>query len=440
MATSAKQSKTKFISNIQYPYEGEWDAKTKRHVTFTMANVHYSFANSVRRAMLCKLVTAGFKSEPHKFSTITIEKNDTILNNQIISHRIAMIPVNIANPDKFDVEDYLFVLDVTNDTNAVKLVTTEYFKVKRISTNTFLNESDTRELFPADPLTGMFIPIVKLKPKYYTNIGGHDMVTSQEIGSSIKIPVSEPVGIKLSAKLVLSTGNENGHFSPVTVSAYANTIDTSRIAQAEQEYVDTETAKLVNMKLTPLSEEKLRRRFKINPIQRVFVVDEAGEPSSFDFRIESIGVIPPLICFERALRWCIEATNKLVLNLQSGNTKEVNIIPVPHLGNGFEIHVENEDYTLGNMLHCWINNECADYALDPSDRTLESITYHKPHPLTPRVVFTVKPISDADPMTVVQTTIKKSCESFIKFVESILTELTETGQYITELKSIINRP
>lgn len=439
MANSSKKQ-IKHISNIQYPYEGEWDAKTKRHVTFTLANVHYSFANALRRAMLSKLTTAGFKSEPHKFSTIKIEKNDTILNNQIISHRIAMIPINIANPDKFDVDDYLFMLDVSNDTNAVKLVTTEDFKVKRISTNTFLSEKDTRELFPADPLTNMFIPIVKLKPKYYTNIGGHDMVTSQEIGSSIKIPVSEPMTIKLTAKLVLSTGNENGHFSPVTVSAYANTIDTTRAAQAEQEYVDSETAKYVNMKLTPLSEEKLRRRFKINPIQRVFVVDESGEPVSFDFRVESIGVIPPLVCFERALRWCIESTNRLVLNLQTGNVKEVNVIPVPHLGNGFEIQVENEDYTLGNMLHSWINNQCADYSLDPSDRTLESITYHKPHPLTPRIVFSVKPISDADPMTVVQTTIKKSCESFIKFVESILTELTETGQYITELKSIINRP
>ena len=68
-----------------------------------------------------------------------------------------MIPVNIANPDKFDVDEYLFVLDVSNDTNAVKLVTTEDFKVKRVSTNTFLNEKDTRELFPVDPLTGMFI-------------------------------------------------------------------------------------------------------------------------------------------------------------------------------------------------------------------------------------------------------------------------------------------
>jgi DNA-directed RNA polymerase subunit L len=120
--------------------------------------------------------------------------------------------------------------------------------------------------------------------------------------------------------------------------------------------------------------------------------------------------------------------------------KEVNILPVPHLGNGFEIQVENEDYTFGNMIHCWINKQCADYSLDPSERTLESITYHKPHPLMQRIVFTVKPISSADYMTVVQTIIKKSCEDFVKFIESILTELTETSQYIAEVKTILNRP
>ena len=36
MATTSK-SKSNIFSNIQYPYEGEWDAKTKRHVTFTLA-------------------------------------------------------------------------------------------------------------------------------------------------------------------------------------------------------------------------------------------------------------------------------------------------------------------------------------------------------------------------------------------------------------------
>ena len=437
MATTKKASIPKYFSNIQYPYADSWDAKTRNHVGFTLANVHYSMANAIRRAMISKVQSVGFKSEPHKFRTIKIEKNDTYLNNQIISHRIAMIPLNIPNPDKFDPDEYIFMLDVSNDTNAVKLVTTEDFKVKRVSSNTFLSEKETRAIFPADTISNCFTPIVNLKPKYHTNIGGHDLNTSQAIGSAIRIPVTEPVTIRLTAKAITSNGDENGHFSPVTISAYGNTIDKERSVLAEQEFVDGQNSLTAKAELSAIPEDKLRRRFKINQIQRVYIVDESGEPVSFDFRVESVGVIPPLVCVERALRWCIESVTRLITNLQTGNIKEVTVKPVPHLGNGFEIIVENEDDTLGNMVQCWLNKMLADYSLEPDERQLASITYHRTHPLERRIVFTIKPINSADHMTVVQGPIKEGCEALIKHIESILTELTGTAQYLAELNQIV---
>lgn len=431
---SAASKNPKYFTNIQYPYADTWDAKTRSHVTFTLANIHYSLANAIRRAMISKVDTIGFNS---KFGGIKIEKNDTYLNNQIISHRISMIPLNIPNPDKFDTEEYLFMLEAINDTNAVKLVTTEDFKVKRISSNTFLSDKETRAIFPPDPITKCFTPIVKLKPKYHTNIGGHDSGTSQAIGQAIRIPVTEPVTIKLSAKAIRANGDENGHFSPVTISAYGNTIDTTKAPQAEQEFIDSQNAIVRANGLSDIPEDKLKRRFKINQIQRVFIVDESGEPVSFDFRVESVGVIPPLICVERALRWLVDDITRLITNLQSGNDKEVKIKPLPHLGNGFEITVEGEDDTLGNVIQSWIIKKYADFTLEPEERRLATITYHKTHPLERRIVFTIKPIDSADYMTVVQGTFKEGCESLIKHIESILAELLGTGQYLTELKQIV---
>lgn len=435
--TTKKASKVQYFSNIQYPYADSWDAKTMNHVTFTMANIHYSLANAIRRSMISKVNTIGFKSEPHRFSTIKIDKNDTYLNNQIISHRIAMIPLNIPNPDKFDLDEHQFMLDVSNDTNAIKFVTTEDFKIKRVSSNTFLSDKETRQIFPMDPITKSFTPIVKLKPKYHTNIGGHDLNTSQAIGTAIRIPVAEPVSIKLTAKAVKSNGDENGHFSPVTVSAYGNTIDKSKSVQAEQEYVDTQNAQTTQAGLSIIPEEKLRRRFKLNQIQRVFIVDEAGEPISFDFRVESVGVVPPLVCLERGMRWCVDAIARFINNLQTGNEKEITIRPLPNLGNGFEIIVDGEDDTLGNLIQCWLNKHLADYSLEPEERQLASITYHKTHPLERKIVFTVKPITSADYMTIVQGPIKSSCENLIKHIESIITELTSTVYYLAELKNIV---
>ena len=102
MATTKKASIPRYFSNIQYPYSDSWDAKPRNHISFTLANIHYSIANAIRRSMISKVASVGFKSEPHKYSTINIEKNDTYLNNQIISHRIyscwmyLMIPMQLS--------------------------------------------------------------------------------------------------------------------------------------------------------------------------------------------------------------------------------------------------------------------------------------------------------------------------------------------------------
>jgi DNA-directed RNA polymerase subunit L len=425
----------KHFANFQYPYADTWD-KNRVHIKFTLANVHYSLANSIRRAMISKVSTVGFRSEPHKISTIKVDRNDTYLNNQIISHRIAMLPIHIVRPDKFDTEDYQFELDVSNDTNAIRLITSADIRVKRISSNTYLSDKETKELFPADSISGAYSPIVKLVPKYHTNIGGHDLATDTALNMSVKIPVSEPMCLKLSAKSIVSIGSENGHYSPVSVCSYGNTIDQTQVPEKEQAYIDALNAQTAKYGLTPIAQEKLKKRFHINEVQRVFITDEYGDPSSFDFTVESVGVIPPLIIMERALEWCIAEVMQLVVNLESGNEKLVHIKPVPQLSNGFEITVENADDTLGNMLQCWLTRTLADYSMDPADRKLEAITYHRTHPLETRVVFMVKPIDSADYMTTVQTVFKPGCEAFIKHLEAILTELRGTVAYINEAKAI----
>ena len=225
---SSKNENT--ITNIQYPFQDKWD-KDKNHVTFTLKNVHYSLANAIRRCAISDVETIGFRSEPSKYSSVKISRNDTILNNQQISHRIAMVPINVGNLSRFDVDDYEFILDEVNTTNSVKVVTTQHFKVRRISTNKFLSETEVKQLLPPSTLSGDYIPIVKLEPKYYTNIETTPDL-SKNISEAIKVPVSESVGLSLTAKCVKSTGVENGHFSPISVCVYGNTRDNEKARQA----------------------------------------------------------------------------------------------------------------------------------------------------------------------------------------------------------------
>ena len=59
---------------------------------FTMQNVNVSIANSIRRVILSEIPTVVFDSldkEDINDENITIHKNNTILNNEIIKQRLS---------------------------------------------------------------------------------------------------------------------------------------------------------------------------------------------------------------------------------------------------------------------------------------------------------------------------------------------------------------
>lgn len=425
--------KENYIDNIQYPYQDKWD-KEKTHATFTLKNIHYSLANAIRRASISDIETIGFRSEPSKYSTIKITRNDSILNNQQISHRIAMIPVNVANLSKFDIDDYEFILDEVNNTNSIKLVTTQDFKVKRISTNKFLSEADVKSLLPPSSLSGDYIPIVKLEPKYFTNIEMNQDL-SKNISEAIKIPVSESVGISLTAKCVKSTGVENGHFSPISVSVYGNTRDEEKVRQGELKFIEEQNNLNTVNGLSLIPEEKLRRRYYLNEVQQYYKVDEYGDPNSFDFKIESIGVIPPLIIVERALSVLVDKVNNFIINLSNPTEGKLEILPQLTMGNGFDIIVEDEDDTLGNMVQSYLTRMFADYSLSPEERKLVAVTYHKTHPLERRLKFSIKPM-DNDISVCVENVIIPGCKSIISLINNLKLELMDTKQYLDEAKLV----
>lgn len=426
--------KEHMIDNIYYPYENLWD-KERNHVIFTLQNVHYSLANAIRRASISCIDTIGFRSEPSKYSTIKITRNDTILNNQIISHRIAMIPLNIGNLANFDIDDYEFILDEVNTTNSIKVVSSGDFKVRRISTNKYLPDVEVKKIFPPSVLSGDYIPIVKLEPKYYTNIDNAPEL-SKNIANSINIPVSEPVGISLTAKCVKSTGIENGHFSPVSVCVYGNTRDEEQVKQGELKFIEDQNTLATVNGLTLIPEDKLKRRFYINEVQRFFKLDEYGDPNSFDFKVESIGVIPPLVIVERSMTVLIEKLNALIVNLSNPTDGKLEVRPTLTMGNGFEIIVEDEDDTLGNLVQSYLSRMFADFSLEPVNRKLVAVAYHKTHPLERRLKFSIKPIEN-DFVSCIENTIIPGCKSIMKLINNIKLELMDTKQYLDEVKLVI---
>jgi DNA-directed RNA polymerase subunit L len=376
-------TKQHYFINLNFPDQDKWN-KDKNKMTITLQNVHYSVANSLRRSIMSLVSTTGFRALPYEKSTIQVEKNDTYLNNEIIKHRISMIPVFVN--DDMDLDDYEFQIDEVNNTNLIQMVHSGHFKIRRISTNTMLKENEVRRILPANTLTGDFIPIVKLKPKYYTDLGINELA---EVPRNITIPNTTPISLKLTAKLVRSNGMENGHFSPVCTCAYGNTIDQDIIKQKEDEYVISTNEHNTKMGLSAIDEEVLRRRFKINEVFKYYKTDEYGEPNSFDFIIESIGQYSPIELIHRGLLELINAIEKFIDAIRTKNTELVDIKPSTTIGNGFEILSKNMNDTLGNIIQCYLVNNCCLYDLG-DERTLESVTYNKIHQLEDKVLFTVR--------------------------------------------------
>ena len=241
--------------------------------------------------------------------------------------------------------------------------------------------------------------------------------------------------LKLSARLVLSNGEENGHFSPVAISAYANTIDEEKAKNGEIDFIQSENEKAMANNLSIIDEERLKRRFAINLKERFFKTDENGEPNSFDFKIESVGVMPPFYIFGKSISVLAKKLMNLMSNLDTRNENNIEIKPSITLSNGFDIIVDGETDTVGNVVQSYLTNMFASYALPKEERQLVSISYYRTHPLEKKIIFCVKPIEN-DFDKCISTVIIPGIRKILELLNKILHEIKNKKEYLDELKRI----
>jgi DNA-directed RNA polymerase alpha subunit len=106
-------------------------------MTFTLTGVDACYANGIRRVILSEIPIVVFKTTPHEENKSNILINTSRLNNEIIKQRLSCIPICIKDLE-IDFSNYLLELDVENKTDTVIMVTTKDFKIKNLTTNTYL--------------------------------------------------------------------------------------------------------------------------------------------------------------------------------------------------------------------------------------------------------------------------------------------------------------
>jgi DNA-directed RNA polymerase subunit L len=313
--------------------------------------------------------SVAFRSEILEDGTtsgIKILKNSTPMSNEMLAHRIGLVPVHVANPLEWDSESHIFKLKITNDSSDSIDVVASDIQVLRVREP---DEEPTPvpsiEFFHPDPHSKETALLAVLK--------GH-------------VATQEPEVLSFEASATIGTGRENAQFIPVSQCSYAYTPDTNpeRIREHFEGWLSThKKISAEELAQNPNKKAELEREFKTMEIARCFVINEQGEPNSFDFTVESIGVLDPVYIIARAIQVLQEKVT-FYASVDTGDLPlNVQIRPADAKMKGFDFVFQAEDHTLGNILQTWMDANLMD------TNEITYVGYKVPHPLKDEMVLRV---------------------------------------------------
>lgn len=152
--------------------------------------IDVSIINSLRRVLISNIPVVGFVGEGEDIS-ISITRNETIHSNEMLAHRICMIPLHLSMEESEAYEDHSLTmkLDVYNKSTGNMKVTTKDMQF-------FMNGS----LLSDKRRDEIIRPFIHNNTKYYHLIAH----------------LKPSKGIALSGSAVTNTGSFHSSFSPVS--------------------------------------------------------------------------------------------------------------------------------------------------------------------------------------------------------------------------------
>jgi len=326
--------------------------------------------------MITGVEMVGFRAdigEDGLTTDVSVEANTTPMTNEMLAHRIGLLPVYITEPTKYIKDDYEYHLDVVNDTDEVMDVKASDITVVKIEADSKI-PVPTRNFFKPDPVTGDTCLIATLKPKHATG-------KAEEI--------------RFKAKASVGNGRENARFIPTSQCTYIYTLDDdeAHIKEVRDEWLNVQK-KIPADSWETLPEEKraaLTREFETLGKKRCFLKNELGEPYSFDFKVESTGVLSPKYIVKRACEAGITMCERYADEGES-LPEDVLIQPTNKKLIGYDFVFQKQDHTLGNLLQTWIDQNYID------NGEVTFVGYMVPHPLRDEMVVTIG-VSDGQEST-----------------------------------------
>lgn len=291
---------------------------------FELANVDVSIVNSLRRVILSNIEQLVFRGFPHAENQLVFEKNNTKFNNEFLKHRIQCVPIFEKDVSKFDnfVKNYCVKVNVRNDTNTRRDVTSQDFKLIQKDTGKAISESETSILFPPDNITADYILLAVLMPKVSET--------------------DEPEELSLTLNFTVGCAKEDSCWNVVSKCAYYNKPDDAKIKKTMSEKTMMEKTK----------EE--RRDFELLDSQRIFV------PNQFVFHLTTLGVFSNQAILQKACTYLIERMTEFSKFLENASFTKSQFGDLEPFGlyqseSGFYLRIEDDDYTIGKLIENHLN-------------------------------------------------------------------------------------
>lgn len=315
-------------------------------MTFTLTGVDTSYANGIRRVILSEIPIVVFKTTPHTENKSNILINTSRLNNEIIKQRLSCVPICIKDLE-IDLKNYLLEIDVENKTDTMIMVTTNDFKIKNLTTDTYLEENTLREIFPPYiPPTGKgeyYIDFLRLRPKISDELPGER--------------------IKLTCEFSISTARDDSMFNVTGTCSYGFTPDreemVKQLSLRQNKWVE-------EGKTAPEIDFESKNWNLLEGLRYV-------KKQSFDFILQTIGIYDNKDIIIKACEILIQ---KIDIQKQLLDRDELPIEPANNtLENCYDVTLVNEDYTVGVIL----NNELYETFYN-EHKTLSYTGFKKMHP------------------------------------------------------------
>ena len=352
------------------------ESNSERKLQFTLANTSYPYANTIRRGIMTLVETVAFRSDPPgqvlTTSDIEIVENDSSVQpNELLAHRISLLPIYGVDAKTFDPDRFVFRINMANEATdpldifAADIQVLERRKAADLSET--LIEIPNRTFFPPHPLTRDTCLIATLPAKRGT------------VSPSLKISMKATVG----------TGREHARFIPTCQASYGYTLDTNterRNAYFEKWLQAHKNVSPDSLKDNQARRDELDREFKTMEIQRIYKVNERGEPNHFDFMIESVGTMPPRLIVERAIEGILKMCQPFMSLDSSDLPDTITVAPCEAQMTGFDFLIKDQDHTFGNMLQTWLT----DHHIEGEDTpNIVFAGYKIPHPLKDEMLLRI---------------------------------------------------